>query len=180
MARIQPLSPPYEGPVEASFADLTPPGVEPFALFRTVARSEHAWRKLRAGALPDPGPLSLRFREILVHRTCALTRCAYGWSLHATFLATAAGLTRDELIALAADSPEAGCWSAAETALVATADALHARATLGDAEWATLRTHFDESQVLEILMICGFQRTVSYFANGLALPLEPGAVALPA
>ena len=71
------------------------------------------------------------------------------------------------------------CWSAAEQALIAAVDALHLRATLDDAEFAALSAHFDEAQVLEIMLLCGFYRTVSYLANGLALPLEANAARFP-
>jgi hypothetical protein len=34
--------------------------------------------------------------------------------------------------------------------------------------------------VLEVLLLCGFYRMVAYVANGLDLPLEPGAARFPA
>ena len=35
-----------------------------------------------------------------------------------------------------------------------------------DAEFAALSAHFDEAKILEIILLCGFYRTVSYLANG--------------
>ena len=58
-------------------------------------------------------------------------------------------------------------------------DALHERATLSDAEFAALRAHYDEAQIFEILLLCGFYRTVSYISNGLKLPLEETAARFP-
>jgi alkylhydroperoxidase family enzyme len=72
------------------------------------------------------------------------------------------------------------CWSPAEQALIAAVDALHHRATLDDAKFAALSAHYDEAQILEIMLLCGFYRTVSYLANGLKLPLEERAVRFPA
>ena len=43
---------------------------------------------------------------------------------------------------------------------------------LSEAEFAALSAHYDEAQIFEIILLCGFYRTVSYLANGLALPLE--------
>ena len=63
--------------------------------------------------------------------------------------------------------------------MIAAVDALHARATLGDAEYKALSGHYDEDQILEIMLLCGFYRTVSYLANGLALPLEEKAARFP-
>ena len=70
------------------------------------------------------------------------------------------------------------CWSAAEQALIAAVDALHDRATLSDAEFTALSAHYDEAKIFEIILLCGFYRTVSYLANGLALAAggEGGAV----
>ena len=39
-------------------------------------------------------------------------------------------------------------------------------------EFAALSAHYNEAQIFEIILLCGFYRTVSYLANGLALPLE--------
>ncbi len=71
------------------------------------------------------------------------------------------------------------CWSAAEQALIAAVDALHDRATLSDAEFTALSAHYDEAKIFEIILLCGFYRTVSYLANGLALPLEEKAARFP-
>ena len=58
-------------------------------------------------------------------------------------------------------------------------DALHHRATLSDAEFAALSAHYDDDKILEIILLCGFYRTVSYLANGLDLPLEEKAARFP-
>ena len=50
---------------------------------------------------------------------------------------------------------------------------------LSDAEFAALSAHYDEAKILEIMLLCGFYRTVSYLANGLALPLEENAARFP-
>jgi alkylhydroperoxidase family enzyme len=39
--------------------------------------------------------------------------------------------------------------------------------------------HYDEAQIFEILLLCGFHRTVSYLANALKLPLEETAARFP-
>jgi alkylhydroperoxidase family enzyme len=179
MQRIKPLDPPYAADVQASFDAIMPPGAEPLALFRTLAVSQRAWRKFRAGSLLDPGPLSLRHREIVIDRTCARAGCEYEWGVHVTAFAAAAHLSGEEVAATVDGGADALCWSAAERALVAAVDALHERACLDGAEWAQLRAHFDEAQVLEVLLLCGFYRTVAYVVGGLALPLEPGAARFP-
>jgi alkylhydroperoxidase family enzyme len=164
--------------VQASF-DAVMRGAPPLCLFRTIAASGRAWKKFRAASLLDPGPLSLREREIVIHRTCALAGCEYEWGVHVAVFAKPAGLTPAE-VAATAGSGDAATWTDAERALVRTAEALHARATLTDEEFAELSGHYGAEQILEVLMLCGFYRTVAYVANGLALPLEPGAARFPA
>jgi len=48
-----------------------------------------------------------------------------------------------------------------------------------DALWQALRADFSEEAMLELLMLAGFYRTVSYLTNGLRLPLEPDAATFP-
>ncbi len=74
---------------------------------------------------------------------------------------------------------EAACWTEAEQALIAAVDALHHKATWNGNEFEALKTHYSEDKILEIIQLCGFYRTVSYFANALDLPLEPGVARFP-
>jgi alkylhydroperoxidase family enzyme len=99
--------------------------------------------------------------------------------VHVATFAAAAHLTEEQVRATVRGAATDGCWSPAEQALIATADALHDRATLSDAEFAALSAHYDEAQIFEIILLCGFYHTVSYLANGLALPLEEKAARFP-
>jgi alkylhydroperoxidase family enzyme len=173
--RIAPLDPPYVEALQQHFDRIMSPGAPPLVLFRTIATSERAWRRFTAGSLLDRGPLSLREREIVIDRTCALTGCEYEWGVHVAVFATPAKLSADEVRATVTGAADAPCWSAREQALITAVDALHHRATWSRAEFDALKQHFDDAQVLEIIQLCGFYRTVSYFANALDLPLEPTA-----
>lgn len=174
MPRIAPLEPPYADDVQQAF-DAIMQGAPPLVLFRTLATSERAWRKFRAGSLLDRGPLPLRARELVIDRTCALAGNEYEWGVHVSAFAAAAGLAPHEVAATAGEGSAAGCWTDAERALLAAVEALHARARLTDAEFAALKAHYDEGQVLEAILLCGFYRMVSYVVGALDLPLEPGA-----
>lgn len=174
-----PLAPPYPPQIQAQF-DRIMRGAPPLMLFRVMASHSRAWDKFRAGGLLDPGPLSLREREIVIDRTCALNGCEYEWGVHVAIFAGPAKLTKDEVRATVQSDATSSCWSPAEQALIAGVDALHHRATLSDAEFAALSAHYGEAQILEIMLLCGFYRTVSYLANGLKLPLEEKAARFPA
>jgi alkylhydroperoxidase family enzyme len=178
MSRIGPLQPPYEPEIQGQF-DRIMRGAPPLMLFRVMAGNPRAWEKFRAGSLLDRGPLGLREREIVIDRTTALTNCEYEWGVHVATFAEAAHLTEEQVRATVLGPADAPCWSAAEQAMIATVDALHARATLSDAEFAALSAHYDDAKIFEIILLCGFYRTVSYLANGLDLPLEAKAARFP-
>ncbi|HKU05347.1 MAG TPA: carboxymuconolactone decarboxylase family protein [Bradyrhizobium sp.] len=179
MSRIAPLSPPYAPEIKEQF-DRVMRGAPPLLLFRVMAGRPRAWEKFRGGSLLDRGPLSLREREIVIDRTCALNACEYEWGVHVAAFAQAAQLTEEQVRATVLGGADAPCWSEAERAMLAAVDALHHRSTLGEVEFAALKAHYDEAKILEIIQLCGFYRTVSYLANALALPLEANAARFPA
>ena len=178
MSRIAPLQPPYAPEIQAQF-DRIMRGAAPLVLFRVMAGHPRAWEKFRGGSLLDKGPLSLREREIVIDRTCALNTCEYEWGVHVATFAAAAELTQEQIRATVHGAADAACWSAAEQAMIAAVDALHARSTLDDAEFKALAAHYDETKILEIILLCGFYRTVSYLCNALALPLEEKGARFP-
>lgn len=156
-----------------------PDGYDPLLLFRVLARSPRVYARFRAGSLLDPGPLSLRQREIVIDRTCALNGNAYEWGVHVAFFAEPANLTPMEIGALAAPTPDADSWSPDEAAILALCDDLHARARMSDTTWDRLRAHFDDAQILELIALAGFYRTVAYFCLALELEPEPYGAPLP-
>jgi alkylhydroperoxidase family enzyme len=178
MSRLAPLQPPYGPDIQGQF-DRIMRGAPPLMLFRVVASNARAWEKFRAGSLLDGGPLDLREREIVIDRTCARTGCEYEWGVHIAIFAEAARLTDEQVRATVLGKADAPCWSAAEQALIAAVDALHERASFGDAEFKALSAHYDDAKIFEIILLCGFYRTVSYLANGLDLPLEQKAARFP-
>ncbi len=178
MVRVAALQPPYPAAIQAQF-DQIMRGAPPLTLFRVLAGYERIWQKFRAGSLLDRGPLSLRDREIVIDRTCALNGCEYEWGVHVGIFADAAGLSPEQIEATVKADADAPCWSPREQTLIATVDALHRTATLSDAEFDELKAHYEAEQILEIMLLSGFYRTVSYIANGLALPLETNAARFP-
>jgi len=178
MSRIAPLAPPYAPEIQAQF-DRIMRGAPPLMLFRVVAGNARAWDKFRAGSLLDGGPLSLREREIVIDRTCSLTGCEYEWGVHVAIFAAAAKLTDEQVRATVRESADAPCWSAREQALIAAVDALHHAATLSEDEFERLSAHYDDPKIFEVMLLCGFYRTVSYLANGLDLPLEASGARFP-
>jgi alkylhydroperoxidase family enzyme len=158
MSRIAPLVPPYAPEIREQF-DRIMRGAPPLELFRVMAAHARAW--------------------IVIDRTCALNRCEYEWGVHVATFALAAHFTDEQVRATVLGPADAPCWSEAEQAMIGAVDALHYSATLSDAEFRALSAHYDDDKILEIILLCGFYRTVSYLANGLALPLEAAAARFP-
>jgi alkylhydroperoxidase family enzyme len=177
--RIPPLAPPFPAEDAAVFERIMPPGVPPLALFATLARVPRIWERFRAGSLLDRGPLSLRLREIAIDRTSARAGNSYEWGVHVAFFAERAELGPDEVAALATGPADAPCWGAEDSLVVALADALHDTADIPDDLWAALAATFSVEQVMELIALCGFYRTVAYFCRGLRLAPEPYGAPLP-
>jgi len=177
-ARIEPAQPPFSDLVQQTFERLMPPGVPPLVLFTTLARSERAFSKFMAAGLLDKGPLPMRDREVMIHRTTARCGSEYEWGVHVALFAERVGFTKQEIAATIA--PGAEGWSAREALIVRMADALHESVAIGDDLWAALAAEFSEAQLLEFILLAGFYRTVSYLTNGLKLPLETYAARFPA
>jgi alkylhydroperoxidase family enzyme len=179
-ARIAPAAPPWSDAIARTLTPLTPPGTEPLALFRTLARDERLFGRFMGGGLLDRGQLTLAEREIVIHRICALNRAEYEWGVHAAIFAKAAGLTDERLAATVHGDADSPCWTPKEALLVRFSDAVNARADIDDDLWTALGEHFSEVARLELMLLAGFYRTVSLLVNGLRLPMEPGSVPFPA
>lgn len=180
MARIEPLAPPYEGTVAEDLARLMPPGMEPIALFRVLARNPRVLGRLRRGGLLDPGSVSVRMRELIILRTTARCGAEYEWGVHAMFFAAAAGLDAAQLRATVRDDHRASCWSGDDALLVELADLLHDRDSVPDGTWHALAARWSEAQLLELVTLAGLYHAVSFLVNAAALEPEPGAPRFPA
>jgi len=178
-ARVEPVVPPYPAELQAVFDAIMPPGVPPLALFTTLARVPRIWDRFRAGSLLDRGPVSLRHREIVIDRTCARCGCAYEWGVHVAFFGPRAAMTPEQVRATVHGDAEDTVWSADERLLVRLVDELHDTAAISAELWTALAATFSVEQILELIALVGFYHSVSFFANGLRLPLEPYGTPLP-
>jgi alkylhydroperoxidase family enzyme len=178
--RIAPADPPYPPEIQARFDALMPPGVAPLVLFRTLARDQRLFQRFMGGGLLDKGHLTLRQREIVIDRVTARCGSEYEWGVHIAFFAKRAGLAEAEQRSLVEGDAADSCWSAEDALLIRFCDALHATCDVDDALWAQLKAQFSEPAILELLLLAGFYRTVSYLTNVLRLPLEPYAARFPA
>uniref|UniRef100_A0AAU2UZE6 Carboxymuconolactone decarboxylase family protein n=1 Tax=Streptomyces sp. NBC_00003 TaxID=2903608 RepID=A0AAU2UZE6_9ACTN len=184
MPRIEPLRPPYSASVDQSLRRWMPPGApqEPLMLFRVLHRNpELASRMFALGAgLLGHGLLPAADREIVVARVTARAGCGYEWGVHAASLAPQAGLSPQQLRATTdADPTATASWLPRHVALLDAVDELHDTAHLSQPAWDALRAHYEDAQLLELLVLTGWYRTISHLANGLALEEESWGVPFP-
>jgi alkylhydroperoxidase family enzyme len=179
MSRIALLEPPYDDEAGALLARMMPGGVPPIGLFRMFARNlpmagaMHGWGRYELGRQLT---LSMREREIAIDRTCVLCGCEYEWGVHMMTFAERVGLTRAQAASLVHGGPADECWtSERERLLILAADALHERSDIDDALWTRLVSVFDELQLLDLLVLCGWYHAVSFAARATRVPHEPGA-----
>jgi alkylhydroperoxidase family enzyme len=172
-SRIAPAEPPYAPEIEAHLSRLMPPGVSPLLLFRTLARDKRLFERFIGGSLLDKGNLTLRQREIVIDRITALSGSEYEWGVHVAFFAERAKLTKAQIASTAKSGASDPVWTEDERLLLAVCDQLHETCDIDDRTWSALRAAFAEEAILEILMLAGFYRMVSYIANALRLPNEP-------
>jgi alkylhydroperoxidase family enzyme len=177
--RIRAVKPPYDTHTEALLAAMMPPGVPPIRLFRTFANNRamtaamHGWGSYE---LSKNLSLTMRQREIVVDRTCARCGCEYEWGVHVAFFADRVGLTREQISSLTHGRSTDGCWpDAAEQALIDAVDALHDIADIDDNLWRRLAAWFDDAQLLDLLLLCGWYHAISFAANAGHIDLEDGA-----
>jgi alkylhydroperoxidase family enzyme len=179
VARIAPLSPPYDPEAATRLARMTPPGTEPIALFRTLVRNPAmadamaTWGRYELGR-----DLSLirRHREIVIDRTCARCGCEYEWGVHVAYFGERVGLTPEQVASLTNGDAGDPCWTdERDRLLVEAVDALHDTHDIGDALWARLAAAFDDAQLLDLLALAGWYHAISYLARATRLPNEPGA-----
>lgn len=178
-ARIDPATPPFAEHISGPL-DRLMKGQPPLRLFTTLARDPRLFQRFFAGGLLDKGNLSIRQREIVIHRTTALCRSEYEWGIHVTVFSKLAGLTPEQVQATVTGLANEACWSVEERVLLRLCDSLHEHSDIDDGLWSELRKYFAEEAVIELLMLAGFYRTVSYLTNGLRLPLEETGARFPA
>ncbi|HXO07043.1 MAG TPA: carboxymuconolactone decarboxylase family protein [Solirubrobacteraceae bacterium] len=177
--RIAPLQPPYDRDTEAMLSKWMPPGspLEPLALFRTLAVHDELSSRMRplGGGILGHGRVDPRDREIIIHRTCALTGAEYEWGVHAVAFGKPLGLTDGQLAATIRGTADDPVWSERDALLIGLADELNDTCDVSDELWARLAQHFADDQLLELVITAGWYRLLSGVINAARVQPEPWA-----
>ena len=136
-------------------------------------------RPLGAGILGSSATVPARLREIVIHRTCALTGARYEWGVHAAAFARAVGFSDAQLYSTVHGSARDDCWDAEQASVFELAEQLHRTSTISADLWRELSGHFDERQLLELIVTAGWYHVIGYVCNGAAVQLEDWAMAFP-
>ena len=161
-----------------------PPGsaVEPLALFRTLAVHDELASRMRplGAGLLGHGRIEPREREIIIHRTCALTGAEYEWGVHAVAFGKPLGLSDDQIRATARGTADDPAWSEGDALLVRLADELHETCGVSDGLWSALAATYSDDQLLELVITAGWYRLLAYVINAARVEPEAWAARFPA
>lgn len=174
IARISPAPMPLPADIQAAI-DTLMRGRPPLALFTTMARDRRLFFTFFNSGLLDRGHLTLRHREIVINRITAACGAEYEWGVHVAAFAAKAGLGTDDLRSLTHGGPADPCWTDSDRTVLRLCDSLQRACTVDDDLWDALSTTFSPEAILELILLAGSYRTVSYLVNSLRLPLEAGA-----
>jgi len=177
--RIAPLEPPYPEALAGELAAMMPPGMEPIALFRTLARNPRVLGKIRGGSLLDRGSIDRHDREVVVLRTCARCGSEYEWGVHAAFFAPRFGFDAAMLAATVHGGADDPAFSETDRLLVRLVDELHDSSTVSEPLWQSLTAHWAPEQLVELVVLAGFYHCISFVTNALAIGREPFAPRFP-
>jgi len=177
-ARIAPAPQPLPTDVQQAI-DAIMRGNPPLVLFTTLARDQRLFFKFFNSGLLDRGHLTIRQREIVIDRVTAACGAEYEWGVHVSTFAAKAGLNEEQITSLTTGGPQDACWDDGDRVLVRLCDSLHSSCAVDDELWAQLSANHSAEAILELLMLAGTYRTVSYLVNALRLPLEHGARTFP-
>jgi 4-carboxymuconolactone decarboxylase len=181
--RIPPLAPPYAPELQVLLERMTPPGApDILALFRVLAHHPQLAERMTGWGgflLGRRAALSLRDREIVIDRVCALCSAQYEWGVHVAAFSEAAAFTPGQQAAIANPQDSLAALPVRDRLLVRLCDELHATATVSDALWSELASEWSSAQLIELLMLAGWYRAISYVCNAARVPLETWAARWP-
>jgi alkylhydroperoxidase family enzyme len=180
MARLNPLAMPYPAEAAAVLEKMTFGMKTPLALFRTLGHNPRVLDRIRLGGLLDKGSISLRQRELMILRICALCGAEYEWGVHVQIFRPHTGMSEAQIADTARRSSDAALWSEDENLILALADALHSRAKVDETLYARLQGAFGKEQLLELVVLAGFYHTISFVIGAFAIDNEPDAPRFPA
>lgn len=145
-------------------------------MFRTVAHRPEIFETMIAHfeAILQTGTVPLRLKELVIVRTSQINQCDYCLASH-TKICLNLGWTRDQVENLAGFESRDD-FSPAEKSALRLAEMITLDANrIPDDEFESLRKHFDEGQIVELMAAVGLFNYFNRFNNALQMePTKPG------
>lgn len=148
-------------------------GTTPPAIFTTLGRAKGLyWGWLHfAGRLMPFGSLPRRESELVILRVAHRRGSNYEWAHHCR-LGAGVGVTQADMAALQEDSV-GHRWDDRVATLLSATDSLLDDRDLDDALWERLRTHLDERETVEFLLLVGHYDMLATTLHTLRLQPDP-------
>lgn len=134
----------------------------PLNIFKLMAHAETNFRPLlRLGtSILTEQKLSAALRELAILYTARLCGAEYEWTQHVA-IASAVGVTAEQIAALEAGDLANACWSARERAVLdATADLVRGT-PMSKAHFDALQQHLSTREIVELVLATGFYVTLA-------------------
>jgi alkylhydroperoxidase family enzyme len=168
--RVAPLAPSERDERQAALVAQAGPEL---GVFTTLVRHPDLFADFLAFGrrLLELSTLDQRVRELLILRVAWRCRAPYIWSHHEV-IGRSAGLTDDDLAALAGGTVEDG--DPLRALMLGVADELVADHVLSDPTWHDLAVRYPTEQIIEICMLVGAYIMLAGTLNSLGVQIEDG------
>jgi len=139
-------------------------------LFTTMGRNRRLFRHwLRfAGDLMPRGGLPRTDTELVILRVSHLTGAEYE-AVHHRPMGRRAGLSEEEVAAVAVDDLDSGPWSPRQRLLLDAVDELHHDDRIGEETFRGLRPMLSDSDLVELCMLAGHYALLAGLINSLGI-----------
>jgi AhpD family alkylhydroperoxidase len=171
--RVGPATRAELGPVNALLMRVIQAGARtknPPNLFTTLGRHRGLFRRwlLFAGALMPRGKLPRVDTELVILRVSHLSDCAYEADYHRP-MGRKAGLTPEQIEAVASDELDPGGWSPRQLAILRAVDELHRDRRIADATFESLRGELSDRDLVELCLVAGHYEMLAGTINSLGI-----------
>ncbi|HUZ05494.1 MAG TPA: carboxymuconolactone decarboxylase family protein, partial [Acidobacteriaceae bacterium] len=141
-------------------------------MFRTVAHRPEIFQTMIAHfeAVLHTGTLSTKLKELVIVRTSQLNHCEYCLASHSR-IGIKLGWTKDQLDNLASYNSRVDFTPAEKAALHLAEVMTQNKQSLSGEEMATLRKHYSEGEIIELMAAIGLFNYFNRFNN--LLEMEP-------
>jgi AhpD family alkylhydroperoxidase len=174
VTRVPPASRAEAGPLNALLLRVIKLGTRtentPY-LFSTLARHRGLFRRwlLFAGAMMPGGKLPRKDTELVILRVSHLTGAEYEADYHRP-MGRKAGLTAEQIEAVARDDLQESDWSARQLAILRAGDEMHRDRQIGDDTFQALRdAGLSDRDLVELCMLHGHYEMIAGTINSLGI-----------